>query len=183
MLANFQLPAFYGHQDGSEDPEDFLKDLYFATKSETTDQDQARRVLFRSNLHGMARSWYGYLPREVRNDWVRTREAFLAKYRVNDNEAADQAFEIAQEITSLRQKPGESVHQYLARCDDIETRGGGVLVPSFGIHMVQGLTDNDQKRWVRYDLNKSKDYSYCNARNLLWARTKMTATFIDPKWR
>lgn len=166
-----RIKQFYGHQDGHEDAEEYLEDIDYAVdRSKAGDQqdlDRERRILFRQNLLDKAERWYGTLPRSTRTDWVKLKELFLARYRGDTEDESAGLPMASQQVPGLKQMPEETITKYLDRWDVLEAQGDATLAGNLGLHMVEGLSDDNQRARILDDMEQEGNYSYRRARELI----------------
>ena len=166
-----RIKQFYGHQDGHEDAEEYLEDIDYAVeRSKASDEqglDRERRILFRQNLLDKAERWYGTLPRSTRTDWAKLKALFLARYRGDTEDEPSGPPMASQRISNLTQLPDEAITKYLDRWDVLEAQGDATLAGNMGLHMVEGLSDDNQRARILDDMEQEGNYSYRRARELI----------------
>ncbi|KAL1998399.1 hypothetical protein VTN02DRAFT_6284 [Thermoascus thermophilus] len=172
MARSSNVIPFYGRQDGTEDPSEYLEDIEFIIERDYSDETEERkqknrRILFRQNLKGRAALWYSHLPARVKTDWDETQRLFNESYKIEEEDEAMERFKLRQRISALRQGPEETIDSYLERCEDLKVRLRDDT--DFGLNVVHGLRDPQWQEMIRYDMSKARDYSYKLARNLIQA--------------
>ncbi|GJS31610.1 reverse transcriptase domain-containing protein [Tanacetum coccineum] len=111
-----RMPSHIKTYDGSDDPEDHLKNFQSATKTERWAMPTWCHM-FNSTLIGNARVWFDELPKETIDSYDDLKKAFLENYLQQKKCIKDPV-----EIHNIRQRDGESTKEFVWRYK-IECRG------------------------------------------------------------
>ncbi|GFF89782.1 hypothetical protein IFM53868_05955 [Aspergillus udagawae] len=171
-MAKSNIKPFYGRRDNAEDPYEYIQDIEYEIKLEKrhfTDPsynwDEDRCILFRQNLRDKAELWYSQLNRTTKDGWELLKNEFLRRYQIDEVDAATRRFQVSQRVATLAQGQNEHILEYLNRCEDLESQAG--TLESFGLNVVQGISDRTQKQNILFNLNMKKDYSFRAAKEVI----------------
>ena len=171
-MGSTKIRPFQGLRNGREDPVEYIEDLEWLYdqhyKTNETDPDKTRRLLFRQNLEGMAYDWYIDLEKETKNNWNQLRSAFLKAFEVTEKDEQAKKFELRIRVAQLKQEDEENIADYLKRAAELASKMVNDDI-DVGMAILRGMKDQFKREQINFECNKGSDYSYPTVEKLIKA--------------
>ncbi|GJT17813.1 reverse transcriptase domain-containing protein [Tanacetum coccineum] len=146
-----RMPSHIKTYDGSEDPEDHLKIIQAAAKTERWAMPTWCHM-FNSTLTGNARVWFDDLPQESIDSYDDLKKAFLENYLQQKKCIKDPV-----EIHNIKQRDGESTEEFVRRykleCRDVKEAPECMKTSGF----MHGITNPELIKRLHDKIPKSVD--------------------------
>jgi hypothetical protein len=193
MPLQYPVRSFHGHQDGFEEPADYIEDIEIAIRRDYSGQiaenpglknvadpakltpvlqetyeemKQDKRSLFRQGIKGIAEQWHNRLDRGVKNDWEKLKEAFLVRFALPEEDPIAKNATMEKLYEGIKQGREEKITSYLGRADDFHAQYGSEK-PFFGWKLVTGLRDQQKSQIIAFHMRQSKKFDYSSARQMV----------------
>ncbi|GJR65944.1 reverse transcriptase domain-containing protein [Tanacetum coccineum] len=165
-LPKTRMPSHIKTYDGSEDPEDHLKNFQAAAKTERWAMPTWSHM-FNSTLTGNARVWFNDLPAELIDSYDDLKKAFLENYLQQKKSIKDPI-----EINNIKQREGESTEDFMKRykLESRDVKGAPECMRIFGF--VHGITNPELIKCLHDKISKTVD-----------EMMRVTTSFLKGKWR
>ncbi|KGO73976.1 hypothetical protein PITC_009030 [Penicillium italicum] len=146
-----QIRAFYGFEDGYEDPMEFLEEWSLRSSSRPhgggekifVELQRGLRMKLRQNVVDEADQWLRRLDRDVRQSWPQMRKAFLTRYAIPEDDPSAEAAQMEHAYLPLHQYKDEEVY------------------------VVYALKDQQRKNMIAFNMKQQGITDFLSARRLI----------------